>query len=465
MRIQLIQVDAFTDKTFGGNSAAVCPLDRWLPDALLQSIASENNLSETAYFVPNGDGYELRWFTPVAEIDLAGHPTLATAWVMINKLGIKRDKIVFHTKIGDTLVVTREGDRLAMDFPARPPAPKNIGDVAAALGAKPAEIVFTGGGTEADNLAIKGAAWAASARGRELVTTSVEHKAVLHACAVMERFGFRVTYLPVDRYGRVDPADVEAVIREHTTVVSVMYANNEVGTVQRIAEIGAVVRATGALFHVDAVQAAPHLPLDVNRLQADLLSLSAHKLGGPKGVGALFVRQGTALLAQLSGGSQERQRRAGTENVAGIVGFARALELAQEGPRDAENARLAALRDGLVSGLTALPGVRLTGHPTERLPNNASFVLDGVEGGDLVAALDLEGIAASTGSACTTGSSDPSHVLLAMGFDPEQAHGSLRLTLGAGNAEEDVQLTVEATRRVLERMRTPQQPRPEVASV
>ena len=338
--------------------------------------------------------------------------------------------------------------------------------VARVLGAKPREIVFTGGGTEADNLAIKGAAWAASARGRELVTSSVEHKAVLHSCAVMERFGFHVTYLPVDRYGRVDPAEVAAAIREHTTVVSVMYANNEVGTVQRIAEIGTICRERGVLFHVDAVQAAAYLPLDVNRLQADLLSLSAHKLNGPKGVGALFVRQGTALLAQVSGGSQERQRRAGTENVAGVVGFARALELAQEpGVREGENARLAQLRDELIAGMTALPGVRLTGHPTERLPSNASFLLEGVEGGDLVAALDLEGIATSTGSACTTGSAEPSHVLLAMGFPPEEAHGSLRLTLGRGNAEADISQTIEATRTVLERMRGAREPRPEVASV
>jgi cysteine desulfurase len=338
--------------------------------------------------------------------------------------------------------------------------------VARILGAKPREIVFTGGGTEADNLAIKGAAWAASARGRELVTSSIEHKAVLHSCAVMERFGFRVTYLPVDRYGRVDPADVASAIREHTTVVSVMYANNEVGTVQRIREIGGICRERRVLFHVDAVQAAPYLSLDVDTLQADLLSLSAHKLNGPKGVGALFVRQGTPLLAQLAGGSQERQRRAGTENVAGIVGFARALELAQQpNARDAENARLAALRDQLISGLTALPGISLSGHPIERLPNSASVLVDGVEGGDLVAALDLEGVAASTGSACTTGSSEPSHVLLAMGFAPEQAHGSLRLTLGAGNDEAEIRSAAEAVQRVLPRLRGAREPRPEAASV
>ena len=335
--------------------------------------------------------------------------------------------------------------------------------VARVLGAKPREIVFTAGGTEADNLAIKGAAWAASARGRELVTSRVEHKAVIQSVAVMERFGFGLTWLEVDRYGRVDPADVEAAVGEHTTVVSVMYANNEVGTLQPIAEIGAICRRHGVLFHVDAIQAAGFLPLDVDALGADLLSLSGHKLYGPKGVGVLFVRQGTALLAQQSGGSQERQRRAGTENVPGVVGFARALELADQ-ERAAEGKRLAALRDRLIADMTALPGVSLTGHPTERLPNSASFLVDGVEGGDLVAALDLEGIAASTGSACTTGSAEPSHVLLAMGIDPEAAHGSLRLTLGRGNAEEDVRLTVDATRRVLERMRGVGE-RPEVASV
>jgi cysteine desulfurase len=327
--------------------------------------------------------------------------------------------------------------------------------VARILGAKPREIVFTGGGTEADNLAVKGAAWAASARGRRIVASGVEHKAVLHSCAVLERFGFEVTYLPVDRYGRVDPAHVASAIGDHTTLVSVMYANNEVGTIQPIREIGAICRERKVVFHVDAVQAAGFLPLDVDDLQADLLSLGAHKLYGPRGAGALFVRQGTALLPQLSGGSQERQRRAGTENVAAIAGFARALELAQgdAAARDAENARLAVLRDRLIEGARAIPGVELTGHPDGRLPNNASFVIGGVEGGDLVAALDLEGIEASTGSACTTGSAEPSHVLLAMGLEPEAAHGSLRLTAGRGTRAEDVERTLEVLRTVVTRLR------------
>ncbi|MGH2456361.1 MAG: cysteine desulfurase family protein, partial [Candidatus Limnocylindria bacterium] len=287
------------------------------------------------------------------------------------------------------------------------------------------------------------------------------------ACAVLERYGFQVAYLPVDRYGRVDPAEVAAAITDHTTLVSVMYANNEVGTVQPVAEIGALCRERRVVFHVDAVQAAGFLPLDVDALGADLVSLGAHKLYGPKGVGALFVRQGTALLPQHSGGAQERQRRAGTENVAGIVGFARALELAQTDAtaREVENARLVGLRDRLVAGIGALPGAQLTGHPAERLPNSASFVFQGVEGGDLVAALDLEGIAASTGSACTTGSAEPSHVLLAMGIQPELAHGSLRLTAGRGTTADEVARTVEATRTVVGRLREAMAPRPEVASV
>jgi cysteine desulfurase len=333
--------------------------------------------------------------------------------------------------------------------------------VAGILGCRPREVVFTGGGSEADNLAIKGVAWAASARGREIVTTAVEHKAVLNTCAVLERHGFIVHVVPVDRYGRVDPSDVAAAITEHTILVSVMYANNEVGTVQPVAEIGAICRERRVPFHVDAVQAAGFLSLDVNALQVDLLSLGAHKIYGPKGVGALFVRAGTQLLPQASGGAQERQRRAGTEDVAGIAGFARALELAQgdAATRDAENARLAELRDALIAGLTAVPGASLTGHPVERLPNSASFVFDGLEGGELVAALDLDGIEASTGSACTTGSVDPSHVLLAMGLDPQLAHGSLRMTVGRATTAADIARSLEATRAAVERLRGAVAPR------
>jgi cysteine desulfurase len=327
--------------------------------------------------------------------------------------------------------------------------------IAAILGAKPREIVFTGGGSEADNLAIKGAAWAASAKGRHIVTSGVEHKAVLHACAILERSGFAVTYLPVDRYGQVDPAAVEAAIGEHTSLVSIMYANNEVGTIQPIAEIGAICRRRQVLFHTDAIQAGGFLPLDVDNLGVDLLSLAAHKLYGPKGVGALFVRQGTALLPQIQGGAQERQRRAGTENVAGIVGFARALELAQAdaAARDAENARLAGLRDRLLAGVRELSGVEPSGHPIQRLPHSASWLIDGVEGGDLVAALDLDGVEGSTGSACTSGSADPSHVLLAMGIPAQRAHGALRLTAGRGTTADEVDRAAAAVRTAVGRMR------------
>jgi cysteine desulfurase len=331
--------------------------------------------------------------------------------------------------------------------------------VAGFIGAAPREIVFTAGGTEADNLAIKGAAWAASANGRHIVTSAIEHKAVLHACGVMERSGFEVTYLPVDGYGRVDPADVADAITEHTVLVSVMLANNEVGTIEPIAEIGRLCRERSVLFHTDAVQAAGHLPIDVDALGVDLLSLAAHKVYGPKGVGALFVRRGTALLPQLQGGSQERQRRAGTENVAGIAGFARALELLEPG-----DGLEAELRDRLIAGLGAVEGVSLTGHPTERLANSASFVVDGVEGGDLVSALDLEGIEASTGSACTSGSTEPSHVLLAMGIEPQAAHGSLRLTVGRETTAEEVERAISVTRDVIARLRDAMVPRAAVAS-
>lgn len=330
-------------------------------------------------------------------------------------------------------------------------------EIAARIGAKPREIVFTSGGTEADNLAIKGVAWAGTAKGRHVVTSSVEHKAVMNACAMLERSGFHVTYLPVDRYGRVDPADVAAAITDRTTLVSIMAANNEVGTLQPVAEIGAVCRERGVPFHTDAVQAAAFGAPAPDAWQATLISLSAHKLGGPKGIGALYVRRGTPMIPQMSGGAQERQRRAGTENVAGAVGMAAAMRLAYDA-----STPLSALRDRLIAGLVSLPGVVLTGHPTERLPNSASVIVDGVEGGDLVAALDLEGIEASTGSACTTGSVEPSHVLLAMGIDASRAHGSLRLTLGPETSRSDVDRTVEVVTRCVERLRA--SARPAVAS-
>jgi cysteine desulfurase len=321
-------------------------------------------------------------------------------------------------------------------------------EIAALIGAKPREIVFTASGTEADNLAVKGVAWAASARGRHIVTSTVEHKAIINTVAILERQGFQVTAVGVDRSGRVDPADVASAITDATTLVSIQAANNEVGTLQPIAEIGAICRERRIPLHVDAVQSAAFEPPTPDAWQATLISLSAHKLYGPKGVGALYVRQGTAMVPQTNGGAQERQRRAGTENVAAAVGFARAMRLAY-----AERTNLAPLRDRLIAGLVALDGVQLSGHATERLPNSASVVIEGVEGGDLVAALDLDGIEASTGSACTTGSVEPSHVLLAMGIDPELAHGSLRLTIGRATTEADVDRTIEVVGACIGRLR------------
>jgi cysteine desulfurase len=324
--------------------------------------------------------------------------------------------------------------------------------IADAIRAQPREVVFTASGTEADNLAIKGVGWAATPRGRHIVTTAVEHKAVLNGVAILERSNFEVTLVPVDEFGRVDPQAVAGALTDRTTLVSVMAANNEVGTIQPIVEIGEIVRGHPARFHVDAVQAAAHQPIDVDAWQADLVSLSAHKLGGPQGVGALFVRRGTTMLPQLHGGSQERQRRAGTENVAGIVGFGAAVALARAG-MDAENDRLRRLGDRLRDGLLALDGVTLSGHPVERLANNTSVLVAGVEGGDLVAALDLEGVEVSTGSACTSGSTDPSHVLLAMGVDPALAHGSIRITTGPETSEADVERALQVFGAVLPRLR------------
>lgn len=320
-------------------------------------------------------------------------------------------------------------------------------EIATLIGAKPREIVFTSGGTESDNLALKGVAWAASAKGRHIITSSVEHKAVMSTCAVLERQGFRITYLPVDRYGRVDPDDLAAAITDHTILVSIMAANNEVGTLQPVAEIGAICRERRIAFHTDAVQSAAFGPPTPDAWQATLISLAAHKLGGPKGIGALYVRQGTAMMPQVHGGAQERQRRAGTENVPAAVGFATALRLVYAGSPRVD------LRDRLIAGLTALPGVELTGHPSERLPNSASVVIERIEGGDLVAALDLDGVEASTGSACTTGSVDPSHVLLAMGIDEQLAHGSLRLTLGSETTSADIDRTLEVVGTCLSRLR------------
>ncbi len=322
-------------------------------------------------------------------------------------------------------------------------------EIARHLRVQPREIVFTSGGTESDNLAVKGVAWAGSARGRHVITSAVEHKAVMNSCALLERQGFEVTYLPVDRYGRVHPDQLIAAITDRTVLVSIQAANNEVGTVQPVAALGAVCRDRRVPFHVDAVQSAAFAPPEPDEWQATLISVSAHKLGGPKGIGALWIRRGTTMLPQLSGGAQERQRRAGTENVAGAIGFAAAMRRAYA----ADHAPIAQLRDRLLDGLVRLAGVELTGHPTDRLPNSASVVIRGLEGGDLVAALDLDGVEASTGSACTTGSVEPSHVLLAMGVDEQLAHGSLRLTLGPGTTNAEIERTLEIAEACIGRLR------------
>ena len=331
--------------------------------------------------------------------------------------------------------------------------------VATALSCRPTEVIFTGGGSEADNLAIKGVALSPRRRGRHIITSAIEHHAVLHTCQQLEQQGFDVTYVPVSSSGTVDPQSVAEALRDDTTLVTIMYANNEVGTIQPIAAIGAICRERNIPFHVDAVQAGSMLDLDVQRLHVDLLSLSAHKFYGPKGVGILYVRQGTRLQPLILGGSQERNRRAGTENVPGIVGAAEALRLARAS-RAEENARLSRLRDHLIEGVLRLPGSRLTGHPTDRLPNSASFVLSGVEGETLLLSLDLMRIAASSGSACSTGAIEPSHVLTAMGIASDDARGHLRLTLGHSNTLADIDTIVSALPDMLEHIRGLGTPRP-----
>jgi cysteine desulfurase len=325
-------------------------------------------------------------------------------------------------------------------------------EVADILGCRPTEVTFTGNGSESDNLAIKGVAFTSQKKGNHIITSPIEHHAVLHTCQYLERFGFKTTYVPVDGYGRVDPDDVGRAISDQTVLVSIMYANNEIGTIEPIAEIGRICRARKIPFHVDAVQAGGSLPIDARELNVDLLSLSAHKFYGPKGVGILYARQGVRVLPQLQGGSQERGKRAGTENVAGIVGAATALRLAYEDLPQVMP-RIIALRDRLIAGIVTIPGSQLTGHPTERLPNNASFVFEGIEGESILLNLDLLGIAASTGSACTSGSVDPSHVLLAMHLPVELAHGSLRLTLGKDNTDEDVDTLLAALPGIVEKLR------------
>ena len=328
--------------------------------------------------------------------------------------------------------------------------------VARVLGCAPNEIVFTGGGTEGDNLALRGVIEAARAQGKptHLITTPIEHHAILHTADYLERFGTAVTQLPVDSEGFVDPAAVEAAIRPETCLISIMYANNEIGTIQPIAEIAAIARRHGIPFHTDAVQAAGSLSLDVRELGVDLLSIAAHKFYGPKGVGALYIRTGTPILYQQHGGPQEGDRRGGTENVAGIVGLATALTRA-EADRSAHNAHCRTLRDRLIAGiLTTIPDSRLNGpRDDRRLANNVNVAFAGVEGESLIIALDLAGIAASSGSACTTGATEPSHVLRAIGVPDAAIGGSLRLTVGRDNTAAQIDTVLALLADLIARLR------------
>lgn len=325
--------------------------------------------------------------------------------------------------------------------------------VASALNAEDNEIVFTGCGTEADNMALKGIAEKYQSKGKHIITSSVEHHAILHTCEYLEKHGFEVTYLPVDEYGMVKAEQVRDAIRSDTILVSIMFANNEVGTIMPIKEIGAVCREKGVFFHTDAVQAVGHVAIDVKAMNIDLLSLSAHKLHGPKGVGALYIRKGIVVPPLLHGGAQERRKRAGTENVAGIVGLGKAIEIACS-DIEGTSKRMCYLRDKLINGIEAsIPEVKLNGHRTERLPSNVNFSIKYIEGESILLMLDINGIAASSGSACTSGSLDPSHVLLAMGMPHETAHGSLRLTLGDDTTEDDIDYVLEVLPEIVVKLR------------
>lgn len=325
--------------------------------------------------------------------------------------------------------------------------------VAKAIGAKKTEVFFTGGGSEADNWALKGVAYKNKDKGNHIITTKIEHHAILHTCEYLEQQGFQVTYLDVDEYGMISLEDLEKAITEKTILISIMFANNEIGTIQPVKEIGELAKKHGVLFHTDAVQAVGSLPIDVKEMNIDLLSMSAHKLYGPKGVGALYIRQGTKIDPLIAGGAQEKNKRAGTENTPGIVGLGKAIELAYEHLEE-NTAYLISLRERLIKGVQErIPYVRLNGHPEKRLPGNTNFCFQFIEGEALLLSLDMVGIAGSSGSACTSGSLDPSHVLLAIGLPHEIAHGSLRLSLGTGNTEEEVDYAVEKLVGIVDRLR------------
>lgn len=324
--------------------------------------------------------------------------------------------------------------------------------VAAVLGAEAGEIYFTSGGTESDNWALRGVAYANAKNGKHIISTCIEHHAVLETLEELQKEGFEVTLLPVDATGMIDPEDLRKAIRPDTVLCSVMAANNEVGTIQPLKACGDICREAGIIFHTDAVQAVGHIPLSVDELGVDLLSASAHKFNGPKGCGFLYIRRGTRIQNLIWGGGQEKRRRSGTENIGGICAMATALTEAAE-HMEAESRRLSALRDRLIAGVTALPETLLTGHPTDRLPGIASFSIKFIEGESIVLSLDLAGVAASSGSACSTASLDPSHVLVAMGLTHEEAHGSLRISLGRYNTEEDVDHILKVLPPIVERLR------------
>ncbi|MCY3556973.1 MAG: cysteine desulfurase NifS [Gemmatimonadetes bacterium] len=325
--------------------------------------------------------------------------------------------------------------------------------VAGLVNARPGEIYFTSGGTESDNLAIKGAAYARRAYGRHLITTNIEHSAVLNSCAFLEREGFDVTYLPVDEYGRVDPGQVEDALTSQTILVSIMHANNEIGTVQPVGEIGRITRTRGVCFHTDAVQSAGKLTVDVEAMRADLLSLSGHKIYGPKGVGAIYIRKGVEIEPTAHGGHHENDVRSGTENTVGIVGLGKAAELAAE-ERESEYRHLSEMRDVLEARIRVeIEGVRVNGHPEQRLPGTSNVSFPGAEGESLIMSLDLAGIAVSTGSACTSGAIEPSHVLLALGRDPRTALGSVRFSFGRDNSMGDVDSVMDRLPGIVARLR------------
>lgn len=326
--------------------------------------------------------------------------------------------------------------------------------IARLIGAHAEEIIFTSGGTEGDNLALKGIALANQKKGKHIITSAIEHHAVLHTCEFLEKMGYEITYLPVDEYGMVRVDDVEKAVKNDTILISIMFANNEVGTLQPIKEIGNLARERGIYFHTDAVQAVGNYPLNVDEYNIDLMTMSGHKFYAPKGIGALYIRKGVKITSIQQGGAQERNLRAGTENVPGIVGMGKAAELAYNELEERVR-HVSSLRDILIEGIQKkIPNVKLNGHRVKRMPGNVNFSFVGVEGEALLLSLDIKGIAASSGSACTSGSLDPSHVLLAMGISHEVAHGSLRISLGRKNTLEDVQYCLEVLPGIIERLRS-----------